>query len=200
MSGFTIDIKGLQKAVDGLKAKAMSKIDDVDDALAAGSQQIAFNAKRRVTKDRGGLGRSITPKSNGYLDHEVVVQMFYAPFVEFGTKTYMQVPPGLEQYAQQFRGQKGKGNFKDLVKAIYEWMKRNSITANDADKSTYKSGKRKGQSYVKKDDQRIADLAYAYNIARKIVTKGLKPKPFLFPAVREEKPKIIREIVKKIRN
>ena len=200
MSGFTIDIKGLQKAVDGLKAKAMSKIDDVDDALAAGSLNIATSAKRKVPVDRGDLRNRIIATSNGYLDHEVVVQMFYAPFIEFGTKGYMKVPAGLEKYAQQFKGQKGKGNFKDFVKAIYAWMKRKGINAKDADQSTYKSGKKKGQSFVSKDNQRIADLALAYFIARTILTKGIKPQPFLFPAVREEKPKIIREIVKKIRN
>lgn len=56
--------------------------------------------------------RANTPVNTGYLRNSihvveqegaVVVRADYAPFVEFGTGTSVQVPAGLEEYALQFK-------------------------------------------------------------------------------------------------
>jgi len=49
----------------------------------------------------------------------------YAPYVEFGTKTKVDIPAGLESYASQFKGK--SGGFDQLVKNISAWANNRGI-------------------------------------------------------------------------
>ncbi len=98
------------------------------------------------------------------MSYVVSANVFYAPFIEFGTKSKFNPYPGTEEYASQFKGAKGSGTLK-LIDAIKGWVKRKGIA--------------KGKE---------ADRA-AFLIARSIYKKGISPKPFFFkqvPIVREK--------------
>lgn len=114
-------------------------------------------AKRSASDfgDRGTLRQSIGHRQTGPLTYEVFVGTFYAPFIEFGTKTKVQVPSGLEDVAAQFRGLKGTGALS-LTEAIKGWVKRKGIAKGD-------------------ELDRVA-----FVIARSIYRNGIKARPFFY--------------------
>jgi HK97 gp10 family phage protein len=102
--GFFIDLEGLQPLLAKLKGMGQ----EVDDIVADQIEQTAFNieykAARRAPIDFGDLARKISTRKVNDLNWEVVVQVNYAPYVEFGTGGLVDVPAGLEDYAMQFKG------------------------------------------------------------------------------------------------
>jgi HK97 gp10 family phage protein len=193
--GYYIETDGLQKVIRTLKNYSKEVEVKTDAEIGSTAQKIETLAAQAAPKDQGFLTGNIKATREAKMQWEVAAQSYYAPYLEFGTKKLVQVPPGLEQYAAQFKGPRaGGGTFKDFVRNIYEWMKRNGIKGNGADQTVIKSGPNKGKTRVKKVDQDIADIAFAYAIARKILTKGLEPKPFLFPAYFQETEKLKKRL------
>lgn len=201
--GFYIDDSGLKSVIARLKALNRNVERIVEAEVADSAQAIERTAVQFAPKDMGssGLAGSIKARQETALQWEVIAGVFYAPYIEFGTGKKVQIPAGLEQYAAQFKGKRqGGGSWKEFVRKIYEWMKRNGIHATDADTTTIKSGKNKGNKRVSKVDQNAADLAYAYNIARSIYLKGISPRPFLFPAYNQEKEKLKKRLLAELKN
>jgi HK97 gp10 family phage protein len=199
-SPFTIELVGFDATLKRMKAMGVNVSGEVSKEISASSENIALDAARRAPVSDGFLRRSITSKKEGRLSYSVIAGVFYAPYVEFGTKKYVDVPTGLEAYAAQFRG-KRKGDFGDLVLAIYKWVRKNGIGGIGI--RQLKSGKRKGQ--FRKISRRAQDDQYiiiARAIAYVIAKKGIKPNPFMWPAFLKEKPNLIKnitEVVKKKR-
>lgn len=81
-------------------------------------------ASRSAPVDQGRLRSAIRGFVVAPLNAEVVVNIDYAAYVEWGTKTRVRVPASIASYAAQFRGGRGAGNAKRF---IYAWMKRVGI-------------------------------------------------------------------------
>jgi HK97 gp10 family phage protein len=193
--GYFIEAKGLQQVIRTLKGYGVEVERKTDAEIANTAKKIEQRAAIAAPKDQGFLSGDIAAEREKSMSWEVVAPSYYAPYLEFGTKKLTKVPPGLETYAAQFKGPRpGGGNFKQFVRAIYEWMQRKQIHANNADQTVIKSGPNKGKTRVTKVDQRVADLAYAYNIARKLLMKGMEPRPFLFPAYFDETEKLKKRL------
>lgn len=89
-------------------------------------QEAALNweerAKQDAPVDQGDIQKSISSKRTGEMSAEVVSPMEYSAYIEWGTKTRVQVPGDIASYAVQFRGaNKGAGKAKEM---IYAWMNR----------------------------------------------------------------------------
>lgn len=134
---------------------------EVDAELQAAAMQFVALAKRDLQTqggDRGFLLKSITYKPKGLLSYEVSANQFYAPFIEFGTKSKFNPYPGTEEFASQYRGATQSGSIK-LIDAIKGWVKRKGIAnGKEADKA-------------------------AFLIARSIYKNGISPKPFFFKQI-----------------
>jgi phage gpG-like protein len=106
--GFSIELKGLQGVINDLKKEGGRIAQDVDDELSAGMVMMERSAKRLapVGKGTGRLRSSITASRVEFLAWELVAQVDYAAYVEFGTggKEFVKIPPGLESYAANFQG------------------------------------------------------------------------------------------------
>jgi HK97 gp10 family phage protein len=134
---------------------------EVDAELQASAMEYVGLAKKDLASqggDRGTLLRSISYKKEGDLSYTVSANTFYAPFIEFGTKSKFNPYPGTEEFASQYRGATQSGSIK-LIDAIKAWVKRKGIA----------SGKE-------------ADRA-AFLIARSIYKNGISPKPFFFKQI-----------------
>ena len=92
--------------------------------------------------------------------------LFYAPFVEFGTKRKVRVPAGYSQFAAQYKGSR-RGNFQQLLKAIAQWVK----------------------------DKRI-DPEATFPIALSIAKNGIRAQPFLIPAFERERQPLLQRLKK----
>lgn len=191
--GFNISLSGLQPVLNKLKQTQSEIIDDIDQVISASTQDMAETAKNNAPKDMGRLAGSIGAEKVDTLTYDVFCNVMYAPYVEFGTKKYVNVPGELQTYAAQFRGKKGKSTYKDLEKNIIAWVKRKGIapTAIKIAKTGRVTRNRKGQQ---KNEERLGKF-----IAWIIATKGIKPQPFFFPAIKQHRRKLIENIIKVIR-
>lgn len=79
----------------------------VSDEVEATTMDIHRDAVARVPVDTGRLKGSLTPvvlKQGEKVTGEVVTNVEYAPYVEFGTGGKVNIPQGLETYAARFKG------------------------------------------------------------------------------------------------
>jgi HK97 gp10 family phage protein len=104
---FTIQLSGLQSTINRLKKTGDDIAKEVDAEFAAGAEKISTSAKRLCPVDTGLLRSSISASRVSFLEFEIVAQKDYAAYVEFGTKSNVTIPKGLEAYAK--RVQRGDG-------------------------------------------------------------------------------------------
>ena len=105
-------------------AKDMPKIlqSEVNGEVEDAGRLWAAGAKRDAPIDQGFLRGLITSRSLGVMWAEVTSAANYSAWIEWGTKTRVNVPTELQAYAAQFRGGgSGAGNAKQM---IYAWMNR----------------------------------------------------------------------------
>jgi HK97 gp10 family phage protein len=149
-----IGLDAFKKQIDSASKEIKA---EVDGELQAAAMEFVGLAKRDLG-DRGTLLRSISYKKEGDLSYTVSANTFYAPFIEFGTKSKFNPYPGTEEFASQYRGATQSGSIK-LIDAIKAWVKRKGIASG-------------------KELDRVAFL-----IARSIYKNGINPKPFFFKQI-----------------
>lgn len=116
-AGFiSMHIEGMDKLLNSLDQLSGEKMDNIEDIVEAGVRDMATEAKLRVPKNLGGLANSISVAHPGRFTFELIVQKFYAPYVNFGTGLYASqflgsVEKEWSDYARQFFVN-GKGRVK----------------------------------------------------------------------------------------
>jgi len=179
MATITLDITGLDKAMAKFDKYKKTVQTEVKDEVAVSALKIQSDAKKLAPVNLGMLRNSIYLKSEspsqGKFMFTVGVAKKYAPYVEFGTGGKVSIPKGYESYASQFKTKSG-GTFKEMIKALTEWVQKKGIASGKQSKSA------------------------AYMIALSILRKGLRPQPFLIPAFEQEKPKLKARILNIIKN
>jgi hypothetical protein len=103
-SGVSIQVQGLdslRKKFGQIPTKVTARLDIEMGALANDYENRAAEA---APVDTGRLKGGISSYRIGSLNHEVVSQMPYSAYVEFGTITHVNVPADLVQYAAKFKG------------------------------------------------------------------------------------------------
>lgn len=135
--------------------------EEVDAEVMAAAMEFAGLAKRDLNSQSGYTGvlkNSIQFEKQGEMSYRVYTDVFYAPFIEFGTKSKFVPQSGFEEEAAQFRGLRGSGAVK-LIDAITEWVRIKGIASG-------------------KEINRVAFL-----IARSIYKNGISPQPFFYKHV-----------------
>ena len=180
MDGITFNIVGFDKVMENLNKFSKQTRADIKDEVAASALKIQSDAKRLAPVNLGTLRQSIYLDSEIKSDYQykftIGSSAKYAPYIEFGTGGKVSIPKGFESYASQFKTKTG-GTFKEMVLALMEWgLKKGYI----------QSGKGAKQ--------------HAYFMALKILKKGLRPQPFLIPALEQELPKLKLRIEKTLKD
>lgn len=103
--GFTIKVNGLKETLAKLKDEGDVIKKQVDFAIGVNVEAMASEAKNRVVVDNSRLKNSISASKLKDFTYELVAQVNYAAYVEFGTgNLFVQLP---EQYwndlAAQFK-------------------------------------------------------------------------------------------------
>jgi hypothetical protein len=180
MSSFSIDITGnVNERFNKITADIKQMVDD--ELLAFGFDTVAM-AKQLAPADEGILRNRIAFEKTE-LAVEISVAVNYAAYLEFGTRSFAAIyvatlPPTWQEYAATFKG-KGGGDYYDFLNNILDWVIRKGI-ANRYSVKTHKAIRIKLGS-GSSDEDRLAETAYA--IALSILRKGIKPHPYLFPAI-----------------
>jgi len=188
-----IKIKGLDEVIAKFDKIAQETADEVNASLDGFGGAVVKNAKLLVStnsSDEGGLLGSIDSTVNS-LSVTITSNRNYAAYIEFGTRKFAasyisSLPSEWQAYAGTFRGDKtgDSGDFNDFVQAIMAWAQRKGIGALKT-----KSG-RNSQSAASYDSMQQA----AYWIALNILQNGIRPKPFLYPSIVRELPKLEKRI------
>lgn len=125
MAKVSVNIKGL-KEVRKLLGKEGERaiLREVSEEMEIAAQDVRSRAVRRAPADTGLLraGIDVAGKDLRWVIYTVAE---YAGYVEFGTKSKVQVPPEMQEEAAKFRG--GKSSYGEFRKAIAEWMRRKGI-------------------------------------------------------------------------
>ena len=187
MSAVKFDIKGidkLQKKISELPKELQQEV--VGEIQAWGydvnAEQIGLISQQKI-QDLGALQQNTkaVPKPDGV---ELISNVYYAPYIEFGTRSKVRVPAELNNYASQFRGKK-RGDYYDFLNAILDWVKRKGIAAR------YSIKTRKALN-SKADKERLMNTAQM--IANSILRNGISPRPYFFPPYLRKRKELLSRI------
>jgi len=159
-------LKGVQEQINALKNVESELAAEVDMALMAGALSIERDAKKNAPVYLGGIRQSIQHTKLSHLRYEIAANAYHAPYLEFGTRGYVKIPAGMEAIAAQIQKRPKKGKFADMVKAIAEWGRKKKYFEEDA----------------------------AFFVALKILKKGIRPRPFLHPALMSNQKRIVADV------
>lgn len=182
-------LEGVQATIKDLKAGQKLFEDKVDKLLQNGVVMIERDAKRNAPTYIGAIKQSIQHANIAPLKWEVAANAYHAPYIEFGTKLKVNVPAGMEAIAAAVKSRPKKGNYKQFVDALTEWIKKRGIAATQIKQVS--SGARKGQfQKAGSSAQRNYERQLAHLMAIRILQNGIRPQPFLYPALMANVPKI----------
>lgn len=99
----SIQVTGIKEAMKALEDYKDTKTEQLEKATQKATVSVQRGAKKNVPVDTGRLRASIHRTSNK-LNGTVHTNVEYAPYIEFGTGSEVDVPEGLEDYAMQFKG------------------------------------------------------------------------------------------------
>lgn len=176
MTSIRFEIKGADAAIKRTESLVKKARENAQDALNGFANSVARDAKRLAPGDEGHLRGSINP-SYGNLTASVTVGVKYGPFIEFGTRKFAAkyvatLPQDWQTYAATFKGNAG-GTMDEFIQNIMEWVRRKGIGADITAGGNVSSSK----SSLEKQQQA------AYWIALNILQNGVRPHPFLYPAI-----------------
>jgi HK97 gp10 family phage protein len=128
----SIKVQGINDAIKALKKYEAEVVRDTAKEMNKAMLMTQTEAKLNAPVNFGRLRSSIvtTKAKPTDLVASTVVNVNYAPYVEFGTKSKVKVPQGLERYALDFQG-KG-GSFDSLLNSIEDWVKKKGIPSEAA--------------------------------------------------------------------
>ena len=134
-----IQVEGINKLLTKISKMSKEIADDADKEIKLAGIRVRNSAVQNVPTDTGRLKTSIH-QEHSYLTSTVSTNVKYAPYVEFGTLTQVNVPTELTSYALQFKG-RGVGNgsgmraqpylFPAYNKEVPELLKRLKKIANE---------------------------------------------------------------------
>lgn len=122
---FTVDLLGFDTIGARLATASDVVFKEVDAEIGASMKVMEQGAKRDAPKDQGLLVNEITSFQERPLVWSLVSQASYSAFVEFGTRSLVQIPPGLEAEAAAARG--STGGTLGAKQAIFQWCARHGI-------------------------------------------------------------------------
>jgi len=185
MAGVTIKIEGLEATMAKLDYKKYEV--QIQQSFDKFKDRTVTEAKLLAPVDEGHLRSAIYGKLEG-LTVTIGCTVDYAAYLEFGTRRFAAayvagLPATWQELAANFKGG-GGGNFEQFVKELTEWVMRKGFAAP----LTASGNASKSKSAI--DIQRQA----AYMIARSIMIKGIRPHPFLYPAVEKWTPVLLSDL------
>lgn len=166
-----LEIKGVDALLSELKnyPEKVQKMASAElKAWADDVTRDAISNLQSSASNTGALARSIRPEY-GENKASVTVNSNYGAYVEFGTRKFATayvsgLPDEWKQLAQGAKGP-GGGNFDQFKASIMQWAKDRGI-----------------------DEKQV------FPIMRKILRDGVRPQPYLYPAVNKNTPLLIQRL------
>lgn len=185
----SIKLNGLDNLIATVEKTAKRAESETKVALTKFAKNTETEAKRLAPANEGRLRNSINGTVDGFTA-KLTVTADYAAYLEFGTRKFAAryvatLPQDWQSYAVTFRG-KGGGTFDQFIQDIMQWVRQKGIGGLKT-----KSG-RTSESKSSLDAMQQA----AYAIALNILQNGIRPQPFVYPAVTKNTPVLEADIKK----
>lgn len=185
MGGFVIKVEGLEKTLARFNGKNYEP--QIQAAFDKFGVRVETEAKTLAPVDEGLLRNSMfsIPDKLGVI---VGCSVNYAAYLEFGTRRFAAeyvstLPATWRELAATTRGG-GGGTFNQFVERLTLWVIRKGFAAD----VTASGNRSKSVSSIARQHQ------VAYLIARKILREGIRPHPFLYPAVQSQTPRLLEDL------
>ena len=107
--GIRLDVKGLKELKKKFGEIPRLVAEEVDGAMQVAALDFEDRAVNMVPVDTGRLKGGIKSDRLGEMDWQVTSYVEYSAYVEFGTRSSVFIPKGLEEYAKQFQTSDGMG-------------------------------------------------------------------------------------------
>jgi len=133
-----------------------------------------------ANKNLGAKNFNLTGSVRPYISKQKLeggaqIDEFYAPFLEFGTRSLVNVPNEFNSIAKKFKGKKGNSSVS-FKEAIERWIvQKLNKTEEEAKKMSF-------------------------HIIMKILKVGTRPQPFMYPAYKSSLKDLNNFIKKQIKN
>lgn len=115
---YKFKFKGMEKLRADFRKLPKFVRDEIHNEFKEAASEMQKEMKRRAPKNFRRIAGSITTeKTKG--GYKIVVQNDYAAYQEFGTKSKAVIPAGWEDFASQFKGDKGNGKGFENILAGY---------------------------------------------------------------------------------
>jgi HK97 gp10 family phage protein len=189
-TGFSFKVQGLDNLIKVFDRLPKSVQNELSNELDVTAKEIRDGAKKDSPVDEARVRNSISSKKISAMQFETVAQSFYAGYLEFGTKTHVSIPPGLEDVASSLKGPSG-GEGDPLV-ALQGWVKRKRIAGTYSIKTRRRTGS--------KDTKEKQDKQIAFLIWRKIREFGIKPQPFFFKQMAPAEVRLMKKLANIIKS
>src|SRR5690606_23160663 len=125
MAKVNVKIKGLKEVEKLLGKQGQQRLlREISEEMEVKAQEVRTKAVQKAPVDTGLVRAGIDVEGKD-LRWVIYTVAEYAGYVEFGTKTKVDVPPEMKEEADKFRG--GKGSYGEFRQAIAEWMRRKGI-------------------------------------------------------------------------
>lgn len=185
----SIKLNGLDNLIATVEKTAKRAESETKVALTKFAKNTETEAKSLAPANEGRLRNSINGTVDGFTA-KITVTADYAAYLEFGTRKFAAryvatLPQDWQSYAATFRG-KGGGTFDQFIQDIMQWVRQKGIGGLKT-----KSG-RTSESKSSLDAMQQA----AYAIALNILQNGIRPQPFVYPAVTKNTPVLEADIKK----
>ena len=185
----SIKLNGLDNLIATVEKTAKRAESETKVALTKFAKNTETEAKRLAPANEVRLSNSINGTVDGFTA-KITVTADYAAYLEFGTRKFAAryvatLPQDWQSYAATFRG-KGGGTFDQFIQDIMQWVRQKGIGGLKT-----KSG-RTSESKSSLDAMQQA----AYAIALNILQNGIRPQPFVYPAVTKNTPVLEADIKK----
>ena len=185
----SIKLNGLDNLIATVEKTAKRAESETKVALTKFAKNTETEAKRLAPANEGRLRNSVNGTVDGFTA-KLTVTADYAAYLEFGTRKFAAryvatLPQDWQSYAATFRG-KGGGTFDQFIQDIMQWVRQKGIGGLKT-----KSG-RTSESKSSLDAMQQA----AYAIALNILQNGIRPQPFVYPAVTKNTPVLEADIKK----
>ena len=185
----SIKLNGLDNLIATVEKTAKRAESETKVALTKFAKDTETEAKRLAPANEVRLSNSINGTVDGFTA-KITVTADYAAYLEFGTRKFAAryvatLPQDWQSYAATFRG-KGGGTFDQFIQDIMQWVRQKGIGGLKT-----KSG-RTSESKSSLDAMQQA----AYAIALNILQNGIRPQPFVYPAVTKNTPVLEADIKK----
>ncbi len=185
-------LEGLQTAISKTLKEAEA---GTKKAIGTFVKAVETEAKKLAPANEGVLRNSIVGDiknfvgtSNSTVVGTITVRANYAAYLEFGTRKFAAryvatLPADWKAYAATFKG-KGGGTMAQFIQDIMQWVQQKGIGGLQT---------KSGNVSTSRSSQDLQQQA-AYAIALNILQNGIKPHPFLYPAVVKHTPKLITDM------